>query len=54
MGENICKLNIQNGVNIQNVQRTHTTQPKKKKTQTTGFKNGQKMFIRIFPEKAYR
>ena len=27
---------------------------KKKKTQTTGFKNGQKMFIRIFPEKAYR
>ena len=25
-----------------------------KKPQTTGFKNGQKTFIGIFPEKAYR
>ena len=31
MGEDICKLYILYGVNIQNIQRTHTTQHQKKK-----------------------
>ena len=26
MGEDICKQQVQQGVNIQNIQRTHTTQ----------------------------
>ena len=38
LGENICKLCDQQGLNFQNVQRTHTTQQQK----TIHLKNGQK------------
>ena len=48
MGENICKLNIQNGVNIQNVQRTHTTQPTKKKPTQLDLKMGRRCSYAFF------
>ena len=39
MGENICKLCNQQGINLQNIQTAHAAQYQKK--QTTQSKNGQ-------------
>ena len=48
MGENILKPYIWEGISIRNIQRTPTTQKKKK--QTPWFKNGQKTWIDISPK----
>ena len=41
MGEDICKPHIWQGVNIQNIHRTQTTQ----------FKHGQRIWMDVFPKK---
>ena len=49
--ENICKWYVWQGINIKNIQRTHTTQHKKKHNP---IKNGQKTWVDNFPEKTNR
>ena len=48
MWENICKWYDGQGVNLQNIQRDHTTQYKKKS------KDGQNTWTDILPKKKYR
>ena len=49
MGENSCQRYNQQGLNLQNIQTTHTIQQQKK--QTTQLKTGQKTWIDISPKK---
>ena len=50
MGENLCKWCHQQGLNLKNIQTTHTTQQQK----TTQLKNGLKTYIDISPKMTYR
>ena len=56
MGEDIYKVYTQYRVNMQNIQRAHITQHKKKhqKQQQQQSKNGQMTLTDYFPKETYR
>ena len=54
MGENICKLCNQQGINLQNIQTAHIAQYKKQKTKNNPIKKWAEDLTDISPKNTYR